>query len=121
MDHILVKINIRCIFQHFPPGCSKQHPITLSPGTPHCGTFGPVQHSELDHGFVRHNTAISTHGINFPHNLPFRNPAHCRITAHLGNGLHVHGNQKHLGPHIGGSSSGFTAGMTSTNNYDIVF
>jgi len=52
--------------------------------------------------------------------MPLRNSAHGRITTHLSDSLHVHGDEQYFRAHIGGGSSSFTTGMTGTNNNDIV-
>ena len=109
------------MFQHLTPGLGKQHPIALCTGAPHCRAFRSVQHPKLDHTFISNNPTISTQSINFSHNLPFCNSTHCRITTHLCNRLHIHGNKQCFTTHIGTCSSSFTACMTGTNNYNIVF
>ncbi len=62
-----------------------------------------------------------THRIYLPNDLSFGNSTHSWVTAHLGNGLHVHGDQQYLTAHIGGSGSGFTSGMAGTYNNHIIF
>jgi len=46
--------------------------------------------------------------------LSFGYAAHCGITAHLRNGLHVHGNQQNFGTHVSGGGGGFTACVPGT-------
>ena len=118
--HVLIKIQIRCLLQHFPPLLSKQHSVVLGARTPHGRTLAPIQHPELDHGQIRHNSRIPTHRINFPHDLPLGNPTHRGITAHLGNGLHVHGDQQGFRPQIGRRRRRFTAGVASTHHDHII-
>ena len=85
------------------------------------GPFDLVQHPELDHALIGNNSGIAAQGINFPYNLSFGDTTHGRITAHLGNGLHIHGHQEDFGTQICRSSCCFTAGMAGTNNNNIVF
>jgi hypothetical protein len=53
--------------------------------------------------------------------LSFRYTAHGRIARHLGDGLHIHGNQENRRSHVCSSSSSFTPGMTGTYYNNIVF
>ena len=95
-DHILVKVYVGSLFQHFPPGGGEEHSVTLGTGAPHGWSLGTIEHSELDHAFVGHYSGISTHGVDLTDDLAFGYTPHCGITAHLGDGLHVHGNEENL-------------------------
>ena len=119
--HILIEIQVRCVFKEFSPFEMKQHPIVLCSGTPHGRPLTPVQHSELYGRQICYNTRIPPHCVYFSYYLPFCNPSHGGVAAHLGNSLHVHGNQKGLGPQICSSSGRLTAGMASPNDYNIIF
>jgi hypothetical protein len=50
----------------------------------------------LDHGFVADDPRIATHGIYFADNLAFSDAAHGGVAAHLGDSLHVHGDQENF-------------------------
>src|SRR5258705_8593285 len=114
-------MKIGCLLTHAPTFEGKKHSVVLCPRTPHGGALTPVQHSELNSGQIGHNSRITTHCINFPYDLTFCNSSHCRIAAHIGNSLHIHGYQQCVGTKICGCGSRFTASMTGTNHYNIVF
>src|SRR6185312_10607457 len=90
VDHILVKIDIRCLFQHLAPGLGEEHPVVLGTRAPHGWSFRTVQHPKLDHALVADQAGITTHSIYFPDDLALGDTPHRRVAAHLGNGLHVH-------------------------------
>ena len=119
--HILVKIYIRCVLQHFTPGGRKQHSVVLCAWAPHGGALAAVQHPELDGTQVANNTAIATHCIYLSNNLTFGNATHCRVAAHLGNSLHVHGYQQNLAAQVGRCGCCFATGMTGTYYNHIIF
>jgi hypothetical protein len=109
------------LFQHFPPGGGKQHAVALGARTPHGWTLASVQHAKLDHAFIGNDPGVSAKCIYFPDDLAFGYTAHGRIAAHLGDRLHIHGDKKDSGTQVGGSSGGFTTGMSGAYNDDIIF
>ena len=59
-------------------------------------------------------------GVHFAQNLPLGHPAHRRIARHLGDGIHVHRHEKHLGAQVGGRSGGFATRVAGSYYNDIV-
>jgi hypothetical protein len=51
--------------------------------------------------------------------MPFADPADGRIAAHLGNCVEIHGQKKSADAASGSGNSGFAAGMSSANYYDV--
>src|SRR5688500_7890312 len=79
--HILVKVDVRCIFQRFTPLGGEKHAVVLCSGAPHSRTFTTVQHAELYHRLVCNNTGVSAEGINFTNDLAFGDATHSGVTA----------------------------------------
>src|SRR6201991_948052 len=120
IDHILVEIYVWRRFQHLPPGSSKEHAITLRAGAPHRWSLGAVEHSELDHAFIRYYSGITAHCVDLTDDLTFSYPPHGRVAAHLSDGLHVHGYKENLGSEICGCGCSFTTGMAGTYYDNII-
>jgi hypothetical protein len=75
----------------------------------------------LNHGFIGDDSRHTPQGIDFSDNLPFRHTAHCGITGHLRDGIHVHGDQENTGAHSSSSGCRLTTGMPGPHNNYIVF
>ena len=96
-------------------------PVVLCPGTPHGRPFTFIEHAELNHRFIGHNSRIASQGVDLPYDLSFGDPTHSGVATHLRDGLHIHGYQQYLTTHIGSSGSGFTTGVTGSYYYYIIF
>ena len=81
------------IFKRQAPHLTEAHPVRLRTRAPHSRTFRAVQHTELYRGAVCDYTHHATESIDLTHYLTFRNTTHSRIAAHLGNLVHVEGDQ----------------------------
>jgi hypothetical protein len=117
---VLPHVEIGRIFDDPPPGFDKFHSVALYAGTPHCGAFRPVQHAELDGGPVAHDPRLPSQCIDLAHDLPLGHPAHGWVAAHLGNLVHIHGDEQRLRAHIGCCRRCFTPGMSRAYHNDIV-
>ena len=120
IDRILPHVQIRCILEHFSPLQDELLTVTLRTRTPHGGTLAAVEHTELDAAAVGNDTHLAAQRIDFAHNLPLGNASHSGIAAHLGNLVHVDGDEQRARPQACCSSSRFTAGMTGAHHYDII-
>src|SRR5690606_36150998 len=76
---------------------------------------------ELDHGVVRDYAGVSVHGIDLANDLTFGDSSDCRIAGHLGDRIHIHGDEHHGGSHIGCSYCSFTSGMSGSDHDDVIF
>src|SRR5690554_4965381 len=109
------------VLQHLPPFTGKCHAVALGPGTPHSWTFRSVEHSELDHGMIGYDAAITIHCVDFTDDLSFGNSAHGRVAGHLCDGVHIHSDQHNPGSHIGRCHCGFTSRMPTSYYDDVIF
>src|SRR4051812_30277586 len=100
VNHVLVTVDIGKVFQHFASGGGKWPTVILAACRPHARSLRPIQHPKLDHASIGYDPGITTQGVDLTNNLTFGYSTHCRITAHLGDGLHVHGNKEDLGTQV---------------------
>ena len=119
--HILPNEQIVGILNNTSPTVYKACTVTLSAWAPHCRSFTSVQHAELDGGFVRYYSHLSTQSIYLANDLPFGYSSYSRVTTHLGDLIHVHCYQQRFRSQISRRRRRFTACMSGTYyNYVII-
>ena len=87
----------------------------------HRGTLAAVENAELDAGLIGHPAHQAVQGIDFAHQRALGQTADRRVARHLADGFQFMRQQQRLGAETRRSGSGFTAGMTAADNYDVIF
>ena len=94
---ILPDMEVRNVLQYFTPSPDKFATVALGARAPHSRTFRAVEHSELDGSAVGYQPHVSAQCVNFSNDLAFGDATHGRVTTHLSNLVHVHGDETGLG------------------------
>jgi len=119
---ILPEVEVWSILQYMSPQSRELRLITLNSGAPHRRAFGFIQHTELYHSLISHNTHLSAQGIDLSNNLSLCDTANSRVTRHGSHKVHIHSHQQCLIAKIRSSCCSFTTCMSCTyNNYIILF
>ena len=79
--------------EHLDPFFDKPFPVTLAAWTPHRRSFALVEHTELNSAAVGNDAHLSSQGVYFPHDLTLGDASYCRVTAHLCDLIHIHGDE----------------------------
>ena len=95
--------------------------VALGTGTPYGRSFTNVQHPELDGSGIRHETHLTSQGIDLAHNLPLGNTTNGRVARHLGNLVHVHRHQTGLSTHVGAGTGCLATCMSASDDNHIIF
>jgi hypothetical protein len=94
--------------------------VALGARCPNGRPFLGVEHSELKTGHVRGLSHFTTHGVNFPRQVPFCQAADSRVARHLTDGIGIDSQEQRLAAHAGGSKGSFYARMPGTHYDDFV-
>jgi hypothetical protein len=63
---------------------------------------------------------MAAQSVYLSDNLSFSYTTDSRIATHLGNLVHVHGNETGFGTHLSGSGGGLATRVTRANNYHVI-
>ena len=107
-------------FKNFTPCERKLDFITLRTRTPHGRTLTFIEHPELQSGCIRHKAGIASESIYLLDYLTFSYTSNSRIATHSRISAHVHRNKKDVAAKVCSGHSSLTAGVATTNNYDII-
>ena len=91
--------------------------VALGTRTPHCRTFGTIQHPELKGGTVCDKTGVSSESIYLTDYLTFGNSTYGRIARHLRKGESVHCEQQNGSTETCGGHSSLATCVSPTDNY----
>jgi hypothetical protein len=72
--------------------------VALRSGTPYRGSARGIQQAELDTNGIGHLAHDAAECVYFANEVTLSHAAHGRIAAHLGNQVHVHGDEGGLEP-----------------------
>ena len=117
---ILPDVKIVRVFEVLSPFRDETCAVALGTRTPHGRTFRTVQHLELNGCGIRNDAGKTAQGIDFAHDLSFRNTTDGRVAAHLCDFVHVHRDEACFGSEPGGGMCGFASGVACTDNNHIV-
>jgi hypothetical protein len=95
--------------------------ITLRARSPNSGALAAVEHAELNHGEIGSPTHDSPERIDFANNGSLGNATDCGIARHLADRFERAGYEPDPSSETSCRHSRFSAGMTSTNDYDVEF
>src|SRR5436190_9181977 len=118
---VLPEVNVGGPFRHPAPFPCEKVPVILGTRAAHGRTLAAVQHAELNHAPITDKATVSPQCIYLPDYLSLSHTAHGRITAHLANDPHIHGNQEHATAKIGGGGGGLTSSVTPPHNDHIIY
>jgi len=79
-----------------------------------------VQHPDLDEGAVNVSGHLAAYGVDLPHQMPFGRATDRGVARHKGHIIQVHGEKQGSGTHPGRSKSRLAAGMSCSNNNNII-
>src|SRR5699024_8824955 len=94
--------------------------VALRARTPHSGTFGTVQYTELYGCLVCHQSHISSQGVYFAYYLSFGDASHCRVTTHLSDFVHIHCDKTSLRTQVCSSGSGFASCVSGADYNNVI-
>ena len=94
--------------------------VALRSWRPHGRSLASVEHTKLYGSGIGDDTHASSERIDFAYYLSFCNATHCGVAGHLRYFVHVHRNEASLSAHFSGCVCGFTSGVTTAYNNNIV-
>ena len=94
VDRILPHIQPGSVLEYAAPSQRECHAVGLSAGAPHGRTLGSVEHPELYRGPVGDYARHAAEGVDLAHYLPFCDATHGGVAAHMGNLVHVDGDEQ---------------------------
>ena len=84
------------------------------------GALVGIEHAELDAGGVGVEAHETTEGVDFPDDVSFGESADGGVAGHLGDGVEILGEEGDGAAHASGGGGGFNAGVTGTDDDDVV-
>ena len=117
---ILPNIEVYGVFERASPLLRELALVALRARAPHGGSLRAVEHAELDGGKVGDASRHAAQSIDLPDDLTFGNASYGRIARHVGDLGHIHRQQQRARTHACCGRGGFAAGMSRTDDYDIV-
>ena len=121
VDLVLPNVEIGSGVKTLTPFPNEFPPVALGTRTPHGGTLGAVEHAELDGGGIGDDAHLSAQRVDFTNNLSLGYPADGRVATHLGDFVHVHGDEQRRGAHVGRGCGGLASGMATSHHHNVVF
>ena len=118
---ILPDAQILRVLQYFPPCPDKLSSVTLGAWAPHGRSLASVEQAKLYGSPVCHLTGVSAQGIHLSYDLSFCYSSYGRVATHLGNLVHVHGDETSFGPHACAGTCCFASGMSTSHYHHIKF
>jgi hypothetical protein len=97
-------------------GTRVQLAIALGAWTLHGGTFGAIQHFELDPGAIRRLGHESAESVDLFDQVPFCQTADCRIARHPADRLAQHRHQRYARAAASTDAGSLSAGVPSAND-----
>ena len=95
--------------------------VALCTRAPYCRTFTAVEHTELNGRGVSDESHLASKSVNLAYYLSFGDAAHGGVATHLSDLIHVHRHKARLRSHSCSRACRFTSGVTTTNDYNVVF
>ena len=106
--------------EHRAPLPDELAAVALRAGAPHGGPFRAVEHSELYCRGVGDEPHLSAQRVNLAHYLALGNSADGWVAAHLGNLVHVHGDEARACAHVRGCRRCLATGVSASDNDNVV-
>ncbi|MBB4066849.1 hypothetical protein GGR23_004076 [Gellertiella hungarica] len=100
-------------------GLAIQFPVRLRARSAHGMTLPPIEHPELDPGFIGDTSHQTVKGIDLPDKMPLSQSANGGIAGHHADRVGTVCNEGSPGAQTRGSRSRLTAGVTASNDDDI--
>ncbi len=94
--------------------------VALSAGAPDGRTTRGVEQSELNADGVGNFAHDAAERVDFADEMALGDAADGGVAAHLGDEVHVHGDERGLEAHARGSHGGFAASVAGADDNDIV-
>ncbi len=107
-------------FEHFAHLHAIELLVALGARAPDRRAAGGIQKPELDADGVGHFAHDAAQGVDFADQVSLRDAAYGGIAAHLGDEVHVHGDERGLETHARRGHGGLAAGVTRAHDHDIV-
>jgi hypothetical protein len=95
--------------------------ITLRAGSPNGGALAAVEHAELNHSKIGSPSHDSSERIDLADNGSLGDSTDCGIARHLADRFERAGYEPDASSETSCRNGRFSAGMTSTNDYDVEF
>jgi len=96
-----------------------EFPVRLGPRAAHGWAFSAVENSKLDAAEVGDSGHKPIHGVDFPNQMAFTEPANSGIARHGADGAKPVRYEGRFSAHAGRSGRGFTAGVAAANYNDV--
>src|SRR6202789_1929874 len=93
--------------------------IALRPRRPHRRSARGIQQAKLNASSVRNLAHYTAGRIDFAHQVPFRNPANCRVAAHLRNQIECQRKDCRAQTHPRSSHRRLATGMPRAHHNDV--
>jgi hypothetical protein len=116
---LLEEHQVGLILQQGADGLAIKLAIGLRPGGADGGAFAGVQGAKLNTGSIGGAGHGAPQSIDFPDEVTLPNTADGRIAAHLAERLDALRHQESTRTHARGRQSGFSAGVTATDDDDV--
>ena len=94
--------------------------IALRARSPDARSLRGIQHAELNPGCISVQPHRTAEGIDLPNHVALRQTSNRRVTGHLPDRVRILSEKERLTPQPRGSHRGFDAGVTGTDDDDIV-
>ena len=117
---VLEDVKVRRVVEDSAPLPDELSAVALRTWAPYCRPLGAVQHAELYRRGVRYHSHLSSEGINLTDYLPLGYSADSRVTTHLSDFIHVHGDETCPGSNICRGRCGLTSGVSAAYYKNIV-
>ncbi|CCD96471.1 hypothetical protein BRAO375_600043 [Bradyrhizobium sp. ORS 375] len=95
-------------------------PVSLGAGTTDSWSLPAVQHPKLDAAGVRHPPHQTIQSVDLPDQVPFAQTADRGIAGHRADGRELVRDESRPSAHARGYGGGFTAGVATANDDDVV-
>ena len=94
--------------------------VALGAGAPDGGAAGGVEQTELDADGIGDLAHDAAQGVDFADQVALGDAADGRIAAHLGDQVHIHGDEGGLEAHARRGHGGLAAGVSRAHDHHIV-
>ena len=107
-------------FEHFAHLYAVELLVALGARAPDGGTARRIQQAKLDADGIGNLAHDAAECVDFAHKVPLGDAANGGIAAHLGNEVHVHGDERGFQAHARGGHGGFAARMAGAHHNHVV-